>query len=1136
MSWEVLDISKYQTSLNYNQVAGGIDGVIIRIGYRAYGTSGTLCTDPYFNTHYNGLAGKTKIGFYWFSTAISEAEAIEEANYCHKLLAGKQCDFPVYFDSEMSNSSHTGRSDNLSKANRTRFCVAWCNRMRELGYRAGVYASDSWFSSHLDLAQMYSGGYSLWVAKYSSAAPKIVSKYDAWQYTSSGTVSGYSGRVDLSHFYNDVAGWSGPTPTPTPTPSEKPVVAQPTLKSGSTGQQVVYLQQDLNYIMSSGLATDGSFGNLTLNALKAFQTKYGLTADGIYGTQSYNKMNELINGSSGTIDINTLSISINPTTAAYTGSPITPTVLISGLTLNTDYTVSYSNNVNPGTGYANIVGIGNYTGSCTKSFVIMPPVIEPIDINTKPITITPPTVIYTGGEMRPVVTINGLTENIDFTVSYSNNINAGTGYITINGIGAYTGTATKTFTISQQNISNRSVNIGQNTFNYTGSPITPSVSISGLNVNSDYTVSYSNNVNVGTATVTCTGIGNYTGAAYANFIIAAQDISGMTATLDKDTWTYTGSAITPAVTVSGLDPSNYDVSYSNNVNVGTGYVIINGKGNYSGSITLTFTINKASISGMSIVLSQSNYVYNGTPKVPDVSVTGLDATNYDVVISNNINAGSASVVVTGKGNYEGTISTSFVIYPRPITDFQMPELEDQYYCSDWIEPPIEIDGLEKTRDYTIRYNNNFNIGEAFVTVTGVGNYTGTATIYFNILVTPISMTTVKYGRPSIYTIYRIYGDPLTITFNDYTLRETIDYNVKDTKIEGKKDFTLYTFVIEGTGGFTDEETYRFRIIGKEPSDIDTTDDGVYNYGDIDEGDETAVGNYDFFDIDPNENYYDTDEDDNNIVVRRNGSVLLTETSDEDEDDDSGDDSGDKPKEDEPSVVIDGYDYDFEAFSHIYLDGYDEDDGTNIDENGDKKEEEPEEPDDGTYNFGYLDIDGTETAVGDYDFGDLDEGVSKDSVADGDYDFNVESEGFPPGTEFTLDNTPIYANYSSNVSTETKSGVYFIYRSEIVNDRIRITRLENGVEAPARCTGWVNIDDLRNLGKFKVGDPVIVSGRVMKYTSGDNNEYNEVHKSLMYVVQISDESYPYPYGVAYGPTLNRIGWVNTDCMERPEEDE
>ena len=86
-TYTVLDLSKYNTVTNYSSIVSSVDGVIIRAGYRGYGSSGTLTTDTKFETYYSGLKGKTKIGVYWLSQAINENEAIAEANYVFNLIS-----------------------------------------------------------------------------------------------------------------------------------------------------------------------------------------------------------------------------------------------------------------------------------------------------------------------------------------------------------------------------------------------------------------------------------------------------------------------------------------------------------------------------------------------------------------------------------------------------------------------------------------------------------------------------------------------------------------------------------------------------------------------------------------------------------------------------------------------------------------------------------------------------------------------------------------------------------------------------------------------------------------------------------------------------------------------------------------
>ena len=138
-----IDVSRYQQKVDWKKVKeAGASFAIIRIGYRGYET------------------GALKTGVYIFSQAINEDEAREEAFACAYVLNGRSLDYPVYFDSEYSTSAHTGRADNLTKAERTACAVAFCEELKKYGYEPGVYASTSWFQNHLELSALK--GYRIW--------------------------------------------------------------------------------------------------------------------------------------------------------------------------------------------------------------------------------------------------------------------------------------------------------------------------------------------------------------------------------------------------------------------------------------------------------------------------------------------------------------------------------------------------------------------------------------------------------------------------------------------------------------------------------------------------------------------------------------------------------------------------------------------------------------------------------------------------------------------------------------------------------------------------------------------------------------------------------------------------------------
>ena len=191
-----IDVSKYQPSINWAAVkSSGVDYVIIRCGYRGSST-GALIEDPYFKSHIKGAkAAGLKVGVYFFTTAVTEAEAVEEASMCAYLCNGYGLDFPIFMDCE---SSPRAGYNGMSASQRTAIIKAFCNTVRSAGYSAGVYANKTWLSSYMNAGEL--SGYKIWLAQYNSA-PTYSGKYDMWQYTSKGSVNGISGYVDMNKCY-----------------------------------------------------------------------------------------------------------------------------------------------------------------------------------------------------------------------------------------------------------------------------------------------------------------------------------------------------------------------------------------------------------------------------------------------------------------------------------------------------------------------------------------------------------------------------------------------------------------------------------------------------------------------------------------------------------------------------------------------------------------------------------------------------------------------------------------------------------------------------------------------------------------------------------------------------------------------
>ena len=190
-----VDVSKFQGTIDWNAVkADGIDFAIIRCGYRGYG-SGKLVEDSTFRQNIQGAtAAGLKVGVYFYSQAINEEEAVEEASMVLSLVGGYSLPMGVYYDTEQVGTD-VGRADGISAAQRTACAVAFCETIRNAGYTAGVYSYASWFYNALNFANI--SKYRIWIAQYRDTL-SFSYRYNIWQYTSKGSVKGISKPVDMN--------------------------------------------------------------------------------------------------------------------------------------------------------------------------------------------------------------------------------------------------------------------------------------------------------------------------------------------------------------------------------------------------------------------------------------------------------------------------------------------------------------------------------------------------------------------------------------------------------------------------------------------------------------------------------------------------------------------------------------------------------------------------------------------------------------------------------------------------------------------------------------------------------------------------------------------------------------------------
>ena len=485
-------------------------------------------------------------------------------------------------------------------------------------------------------------------------------------------------------------------------------------------------------------------------------------------------------------DINKVTASLSSSSLSYTGKALEPAVTVVGLTAYDkthptdpyDYTVTYRNNTAVGTGYVDITGHGNYSGTKSLAFEITKAELDRIDTGTLTVTgINENGYAYTGSEIKPPITVkNGTTtlrNGTDYTLTYTNNIHPGTATITITGKGNYKNEKQVPFTINPADLDGVTISSIPNQ-TYTGDSIVPEVTVKKGNKTlvkgTDYTTRVLNGPaeDAGDYKLIIEAVtgedASFSGSREIPFKIVAKSLSGSVFDIgvtsgdtfsSKTAFDYTGTNIQPDTQVyvnlsrsraaeklrAGTD-YDYTVSYSNNVNVGTGTVTITGRGNYTGSLSKTFTIGQVksdSINGAKIN-AISDQTYTGSAIKPGISVTlngkSLSASAYDVNYLNNVNAGTATVYITGKGKYGGSAQATFKIKPANISSASVSGLTAQKYTGFAVQPSLILAyggrTLREGTDYTLVFTDNAKLGNGKVAISGMGNFTGTVNKTFPI--------------------------------------------------------------------------------------------------------------------------------------------------------------------------------------------------------------------------------------------------------------------------------------------------------------------------------------------------------------------------------------------------------------------
>ena len=368
-----------------------------------------------------------------------------------------------------------------------------------------------------------------------------------------------------------------------------------------------------------------------------------------------------------------------------------------------------------GTGYVTVTASANGYNSVSKDVKI---VVSKKSLNNGLITLSETSYVYDGTYKKPAATVTFggkvLQEGKDYTISYRNNLNVGVTTVIATGMGDYTGYTSKNFTITKRAMAGGTVSVASSV-SFTGSNITPSITVKvagrTLTNGTDYTVSYSNNKNVGTSNVYVYGKGNYSGSLSAKF-----DIVPAKQQIQKLETKYKGFYIDWAQKGSA---TGYDVEYSVNANMSgavskhltankpdtltvsglsgdkTYYVRVRSYTNVNGKVyygawsdvksikTANNDITKATVSGISTKLFTGKAItQNVTVKVGNTVLK--NGTDYTVSYSNNKKVGKATVKITGKGKYGGVITKTFKINPAK-QEIQKLTAKSKAFFVDWAQ-------------------------------------------------------------------------------------------------------------------------------------------------------------------------------------------------------------------------------------------------------------------------------------------------------------------------------------------------------------------------------------------------------------------------------------------------------------------
>lgn len=567
----------------------------------------------------------------------------------------------------------------------------------------------------------------------------------------------------------------------------------------------------------------------------------------------------------------------------YTGKAIKPEVHVYDgkirLIKGRDYTITYKNNIKAGDDATSskaptiiVKGKGNYAGTETETFTI-----QRVNLDDSEIACDNLTAAYTSKVQKklPSISYRGkkLSRNKDFTVSYPDLSRGITEaycapgtydiLLTAKGGGNYAGTRTVKLTITKSILLSKASVKKIPDQPYTGKEVEPELTVTlqktPLIKNTDYTVAYINNKEAGKATAVLSGIGDYAGTKKVTFNI--KGISLKKAKVDKiSTQTYNGSEQEPNVSLSvgGIPLKNgtdYQITYTNNLNAGTGTATIKGINAYTGSIKKTFRIDAYNlkedtanrIGGLRDAIT-CKYLKGGSKPEIELTYAGKKLTegiDYTLSYKNNkalTTAGTGklpTVTITGKGNFKGSISKNFTIVGKALDDKEFPvtlRAADKGFKDgprNYISRPVLVDTdgtkliMGKDYDKNIIYmrengtlldqTDKLIIGEKVkVKVTGRGAYSGELEAVYEMKPDDFSKAKITIAsKPYTGSNITLDKDDITVKLNGSNLRFGTDYEIIDGSYINNIKRGTAEVTIAGKGEYGGMKTVKFRIVSKK---------------------------------------------------------------------------------------------------------------------------------------------------------------------------------------------------------------------------------------------------------------------------------------------------------------------------------